>query len=127
MFSNMEKKEYMESELCDNFRVKVAAKNVLLGSLETYDKLLLQCDIYFWRNIQIFRIKLLHLSVSLLSSTIVSFMWNCSSSFGLVIEHILLLFPGNLFYAINLKKYFVYMKVNRKILDNKTFWRSKLI
>ena len=35
MFSNMKKKEYMESELSDIFRVKVVANNVLLGSLGT--------------------------------------------------------------------------------------------
>ena len=35
MFSNMKKKEYMESELSDIFRVKVVAKNILLGSLVT--------------------------------------------------------------------------------------------
>ena len=35
MFSNMKKKEYMESELSDIFRVKGVAKNILLGSLGT--------------------------------------------------------------------------------------------
>ena len=60
MFSN--KKEYMQSELSDIFRVKVVAKNILLGSL---GKLFLQFDVFFWRNIQIFRIKLLYVSVTL--------------------------------------------------------------
>ena len=35
MFSNVNKKEYMQSELSDIFRVKVVAKNILLGSLAT--------------------------------------------------------------------------------------------
>ena len=58
MFSNMKKKEYMESELSDIFRVKVVAKNILLGSLGTQR----QAVFAMWCLLQI---KLLHLSVFL--------------------------------------------------------------
>ena len=53
----------MKSELLDIFRVKVVAKNILLGSRRPNEKLFLQCDVSLCRNKQIFWTKLLHLSV----------------------------------------------------------------
>ena len=41
MFSSIKKKECMESELSDIFRVKAVAKNILLGSLETQSQAVL--------------------------------------------------------------------------------------
>ena len=65
MFSSMKKKKCMESELSDIFRVDWSPKIYCLGPWRPNAKLFLQCDISFWRNIQIFRIKVLHLSVFL--------------------------------------------------------------
>ena len=55
----------MESELSRIFQVKVVTKNIVFGSLGTQAKLLLQYDVSFWRKIQIFWSKLLHLSIFL--------------------------------------------------------------
>ena len=63
MFLNMKKEEYMESELSGIFWVKVVAKNILLESLGPNPELFLEVGVFFWRNIQIFWTKLLHLKV----------------------------------------------------------------
>ena len=47
MFSNMKKKEYIESEHSDIFQVKLVAKNILLGPWGPNAKLFLQCDVSF--------------------------------------------------------------------------------
>ena len=65
LFSSMKKEEYIESELSGIFQVKVATKDIVIGSLGTQPKAALQYDVSFWRNIQIFWTKLLHLSVFL--------------------------------------------------------------
>ena len=58
MFSRMKKEEYMESELPGIFQVKEVTKNIAFevpgDPWGPNAKLLLQFDIYFWRNIQIF-------------------------------------------------------------------------
>ena len=54
----------MKSEVSGIFRVKIVAK-IYLGPWGPNTKLFLQCDVFFWRNIQIFWTKLLHLSVFL--------------------------------------------------------------
>ena len=73
MFSSMKKEEYMESELSGIFQVKVV----------TNGKVLLQYDVLFWRNIQIFLTKLLRLSVSLVKQH-TSFIYVERMSFYLV-------------------------------------------
>ena len=77
MFSNLKQEEYMESELLGTFGVKVVSKNILLGSLRCLFLMSL-FDVSFWRSKQIFWAKLLHLSVFLLNSTLVWFMWKKS-------------------------------------------------
>ena len=57
MFSSMKIQEYMESELSHIFRVKLIAKNIT--------ELFLQCDVSFWRNMQMFWTRLLDFSVFL--------------------------------------------------------------
>ena len=62
MFSNLKKKEYMESELSDIFLSKSGHQKYTAWVLSGRNhKQFLQCDVSFWRNIQIFRIRLLHL------------------------------------------------------------------
>ena len=63
LFSSMKKEEYIESELSGIFQVKVATKDIVIGSLGTQPKAALQYNVSFWRNIQIFWTKLLRLSV----------------------------------------------------------------
>ena len=65
MFSSMNKKEYMESELCDVFKVNVVTKNIVFRFLGNQYKAAWQYDVFFWRNMQIFWTKLLHFSVFL--------------------------------------------------------------
>ena len=62
---HMKKKKYMESELSGIFRVNVIARTILIGSLGTQRQEVFAMWCLFSRNIQIFRIKLLHLSVFL--------------------------------------------------------------
>ena len=111
MFSNMKKEEYMEYELPGITRLKVVAKNIRLGLWAPNTKLFLQCDVSFWRNIQSFWTKLLHLSVFLVKQY---------SSLIYVKEKLLLLVnwafpfvaPQGPFLCSKLWKYFMDMRVN---------------
>ena len=54
MFSSMKIKEYMKYELFCIFRVKLVTKNIVCGPRGPNAELFLQCDVSYWRNIQIF-------------------------------------------------------------------------
>ena len=93
----------MESDLPGIIRIKVAAKNILLGSLVTqHQAVFSQCDVSFRRNIQSFWNKLLLLSVFLVKQY-TSLIYVKGKSFCLVNWALPFVVPKDPFHAVKVK------------------------
>ena len=78
-------------------------------------------DVSFWRNIQIFWTKLLHLSVFLVKKY-TSLIYVKKSHFVKLIEHFLLWVPQDPFHVGKLRKCFMHMSINDPLCWNSSFY-----
>ena len=102
----------MDSELPGIIRVKVAAKNILLGSLGTRHQAVFAMQCHFLKKHANFLNQTVTL-FSLLNCTLVWFMWKKSQ------KHFFLWVQEDPFHAVKLRKYFIHMRVKTKTIEGK--------